>query len=177
MKKNEIKISTLIGRDCVLDGGFSAPGSARIDGRINGNLKVEDTLILGTTAVIQGNVEAQSVIIGGEVNGDVKAPQRAELTSTAKVIGDVETNSIVIDENAIFQGSCNMNQEVPERQSHSAAFRRANRDGRKSAALAVTEMLRTMEASEESESDHSATEVSSEEQNSTGMVSGIEKVL
>ncbi len=151
MKKNEIKITTLIGKDAVMDGSFTAPGSARIDGEVKGNVTVEETLVLGTSAVIRGDVSAQTVIVGGEVNGDIQGPVRVELTSTAKVIGDIVTSSLMIDEHAIFQGGCNMNQEVPERRVKTQAFRKAARGNKRSAAAAVAAALKEVKEEQEEE--------------------------
>lgn len=67
------------------------------------------SLIVGSTGRIEGDVEADSIIIGGEINGDVTVQGKAELTATARVIGDIRTSLIVIDEKAVFQGKCDMN--------------------------------------------------------------------
>lgn len=111
--KEVIKLASLLGQGSICDGDFVSPGSARIDGVVNGNVKVEGTLILGSTGVINGDIEAGAVQIGGEVNGNIYAPEHAELSSEAKVIGDLTTAVIVIDEHAVFQGKVNMQVEVP----------------------------------------------------------------
>lgn len=145
MANETIKITTLIGQGSVCGGDFNCPGSARIDGTVNGNVVVEGTLILGSAGTVYGDITAKAVQIGGEVDGNIIAPDRAELTATAKVIGDLNTNVIVIDEKAIFQGNINMNQEVSEKRARNAAYRKAVRNGKKSAAVAVAEALRQVE--------------------------------
>lgn len=130
MKKNkELIITTLIGKDAECNGDFSAKGSARVDGCINGNVTVTGTLIVGVTGSINGDITAQSTIIGGEVIGNVTAAERTELTQTARLIGDINTEIIVIDEKAIFQGGCNMNQETTGKRPKPAA--RAVRAGKR----------------------------------------------
>ncbi len=150
MRKNEIRISTLLGKDAVIAGAFTAPGSVRIDGRIEGDVEVEETLILGTSGSITGNVKAKAAIIGGEINGDVDAPDKVELSSTARLIGDVTTATIVIDEHAIFQGGCNMGQEMPERSSRSYEFKKAVKTDKKDAKNAVSAALSEMSEAAES---------------------------
>lgn len=110
--KEIVKLTSLLGQDSLCDGDFVSPGSARIDGIVNGCVKVEGTLIVGSTGVINGDVEANAVQIGGEVYGNIYAPEHAELTSEAKVNGDLTTAVIVIDENAKFQGKVNMQVET-----------------------------------------------------------------
>lgn len=151
-KSKEIKISTLLGRGTELKGDFAAKGSARIDGKVEGNVIVTGCLIIGAGAVITGDVTAASILIGGEVMGNVIAPEKAELTTTARVLGDITTQVIVIDERAVFQGKCNMNQEVPAKKAKSNVAK-AVRAGRKSAKAAIAEALKEVQEEEQREED------------------------
>lgn len=146
MGKNntEVKISTLIGKDCELTGDFNAQGSARIDGKVEGNVTVAGCLLLGAGSCINGDIFAESVLIGGEVVGNINAPEKAELTATAKVLGDIATKVIVIDEHAVFQGKCDMNQATPDRKSRGNTAK-AVRAGKKSAKAAIAEALKEVE--------------------------------
>jgi hypothetical protein len=86
-KKNaDTKMSTLIGAGAELTGDFTLDGSARIDGKIGGNVTVTGNLILGAGSIVTGDVQAASVLIGGEVTGNITAPEKAELTASAKVL-------------------------------------------------------------------------------------------
>ncbi len=148
MKKNS-KVSTILGKGAVLEGNFTASGSVRLDGTIDGNVKVTGQLVVGATGKVLGDVEAESVLIGGEVTGNVTAPQKTELTSTAKLIGNITTQSIVIDEKAVFHGKCDMNQDVEKVKKRVSKEGRA---GRKSAKEALKEALQEVKAeSEQSE--------------------------
>lgn len=147
---NEITINTLIGHETELQGDFVAKGSARIDGKVNGNVTVGGSLILGAGASVTGDVIATTVLIGGEVVGNINASEKAELTTTAKVIGDITTAAIVIDEHAVFQGKCDMNQAVPDRKSK-ANTAKAVRAGRKSAKAAIAEALKEVKEEEQKE--------------------------
>lgn len=157
-KNTEVKISTLIGKGCELSGDFSAKGSVRIDGKVDGNVTVTGSLLVGAGGSINGNVSAVSVLIGGEVVGNVDAPEKAELTATAKVLGDITTKVIVIDENAVFQGKIDMNQTVPDRKSRSNTAK-AVRAGRKTAKAAIAEALKEVEELESREVQETAAPV------------------
>lgn len=152
MKKKELKISTLIGKDCVVGGDFKAVGSARIDGTVEGNITVEGTLILGVGSLVEGNITAQSVLVSGEVNGNIQAPVKTELVAGARVLGDIETAVIVIDENAIFQGRLDMNQAVPSKRVKAKSIR----TGKKSAKAMLAEALSETEELEFSEDKEAA---------------------
>lgn len=150
-KKRELIITTLIGQGAECNGDFLSKGSARIDGCINGNVTVTGTLIVGVTGNVNGDISAQATIIGGEVNGNITASERTELTPTARVIGDINTEIIVIDEKAVFQGGCNMNQETGTRRPKPAA--RALRAGKRSAKEAIAEALKEVEEAESREAE------------------------
>lgn len=156
-KEKQVQISTLIGKGSELAGDFSVEGSARIDGKVNGNVTVTGMLIVGSTGSVSGNVTAKAVVIGGEVLGDVNAPEKTELTATAKVLGDITTAVIVIDEKAIFQGKCDMNQVAPDKKAKSRAVKAA-RAGRKSAKAAIAEALKEVEEEAKREAKDEATE-------------------
>lgn len=143
-KEKQVQISTLIGKDAELSGDFSVKGSARIDGKINGNVAVDGTLIIGSSGCINGNVAAKDIAVGGEILGDVFATDKTELTATARVLGDITTSVIVIDENAIFQGKCDMNQGGNDKRSK-ARVSKATRAGKKTAKDAIVEALKEVE--------------------------------
>ena len=152
MKNKDGKLTSIVGKDAVVGGKFSTPGSARIDGVVEGSARVTGSLIVGATGRIEGDVEADSIIIGGEINGDVTVQGKAELTATARVIGDIRTSLIVIDEKAVFQGKCDMNIATGKTKKRPAKSPKA---GKKSAKAALQEAL--LEVSEEKRAEEAAT--------------------
>lgn len=146
-----VKINSMLGKGSDFQGDFTAEGSARVDGNVNGNVRVTGTLIVGSGGKISGSVEAQAAVIGGEVLGGITAPEKTELTATAKVLGDVSTKVIVIDEHAVFQGRCDMNLDVPEKKKGLLIAPKSAKTGKKSAKAAIAEALK--EAEEEAKRD------------------------
>lgn len=147
-KKNNLKakISTILGKGCVLNGDFNADGSARIDGTVNGNVVVKGMLVLGVDGKIIGDIEAAGAMIGGHVIGNIESPEKLEISSHAKVIGDIKTKVLVVDERAIFQGKCDMYQEeVTGKKAASKPGVKATRAGKKSAKAAIAEALKEVE--------------------------------
>jgi cytoskeletal protein CcmA (bactofilin family) len=151
-KNSEVKITTLLGADSEISGDFNSEGSVRIDGKVKGSVTVKDTLIIGASASISGNITAASIIIGGEILGDVKAGEKVELTASARVLGDISTNVIVIDEKAIFQGKCDMKQENAENTSK-VAQTKALMEGKRSAKAAIAEALKEVQEEEQKEAE------------------------
>lgn len=159
--RESVKISSIIGEGTVIEGDYSAKGAVRMDGCINGNVQVTGVLIMGAAGKITGDVTAAGAVIGGELIGNLDAENKVELTGSAKVIGDIRTNAIVIDENAVFQGRCDMNQEVPAGSGRRNA--KAVREGRKSAKEAIQEALKEAEAEEETDGAEDNQEISLEQ--------------
>lgn len=157
-KEKQVQISTLIGKGSELAGDFTAHGSVRIDGKVNGDVTVTGALIVGSTGSISGNVSAKSIVIGGEILGEVKAPEKTELTATARVLGDISTGVIVIDENAIIQGKIDMNQAAPDKKAKSRSVKAA-RTGKKSAKAAIAEALKEVEEEANREAKEAAEKV------------------
>lgn len=139
-RDKKVLVKTLIGSGAVVDGDFKTDGSARIDGIIKGNVEVEKDLVIGALGRVTGNVKATSVLVGGEVLGDIEAPDKAELTEGAKVLGDISTKKLVIDENAIFQGKCDMYQDVPGKKEKQKKQKPAKRSAKASLLEALKEV-------------------------------------
>ncbi len=148
MRKKETQITTIIGIGAECNGDFKSDTSIRIDGVVNGNVIVANTVIVGASGVINGDINAQVVVIGGEVYGNLNVPEKVELTSTARVIGDITTSGLVIDEKAVFQGRCDMNQDAAKKLKQNS---RALKADKKMSNSVVAEALRQ---AEESASDH-----------------------
>jgi len=85
-------------------GDIETEGTVRIDGRLEGSVRRAGSIIIGTDAVVQGNVSAREVVVGGSVQGNINAVDRVELQPTSVVTGDVEANAVLIQEGATLRG-------------------------------------------------------------------------
>lgn len=100
--------SSVIGAGTVLEGNLKTNATVRIDGEIIGDLDCQATVIVGVDGKINGNVKAVDLLVAGTVTGDVTAANKIEIVAKGKVDGDINTKSLVIDEAAVFQGKCIM---------------------------------------------------------------------
>ncbi|TZF86230.1 polymer-forming cytoskeletal protein (plasmid) [Pedobacter sp. BS3] len=114
MNLDEQKITSLISEGCVLDGQLKAPGFIRIDGTVHGNVTVEQGLILGEKASVNGDVVTKDMIVYGTVNGNISA-QILEIKQTGKVNGDISTRQLQVELGAVYNGKLNMSyKNTPE---------------------------------------------------------------
>lgn len=90
-------------------GDVNSDGDMRVDGTIKGYLTSKARLVLGPTAVIEGDVKAANIEISGEVNGNIYATELLTVKATAKISGDIVSNKLIIEAGAIFNGTSKMN--------------------------------------------------------------------
>lgn len=111
MDISQQEISTLIGEGFVLTGELTGKSVVRIDGKVTGNINVENGIILGEKGVIVGDIQTTSAIIYGTVNGNVKVSQ-LEIKKTGKVNGDIRTETLEIELGAQYNGKLEMKQLI-----------------------------------------------------------------
>ncbi|MFL5619332.1 MAG: polymer-forming cytoskeletal protein [Gemmatimonadaceae bacterium] len=95
---------SLLDAQLVVTGDLDTGGSLRIDGKLEGNVRRADTVVLGVGAAMSGDVNAREVVIGGTIVGNVFATERVELQATAIVTGDIITQTILVQEGGVVNG-------------------------------------------------------------------------
>ena len=107
-RKKDTGLRTVVGSGTVIDGKLAIRGSGRIDGTVNGEVVVSNTVAIGEEGRIVGDVVADTIIIGGHVEGHVYASDRVVLEANARLQGDLVSPKVVIGEGTRFNGACNM---------------------------------------------------------------------
>ena len=107
-------IETLIGNGTTFKGDIIASKSLRVDGVLIGNIKEAANVIIGETAQVKGNINANYVVIDGTVEGNITASDSIELLNKSKVTGDLTTTILSINEGAKFKGKSLMIEKEDE---------------------------------------------------------------
>ncbi len=107
-------ITNIIGKGAFLNGKLKIAGSIRIDGKVDGEIDVSDSLIVGKGSEIKGNIKAKNSIIGGKIIGDIYTQGKIEFQSGSRIKGNIYCKSLVIEEGVNFDGSCSMSEEKSE---------------------------------------------------------------
>ncbi|MBP9186692.1 MAG: polymer-forming cytoskeletal protein [Bacteroidia bacterium] len=92
-----------------INGDVNSDGDMRVDGNIKGLLSSKARLVLGPTALIEGDVKAANIEISGEVQGNIYATEVLTIKATAKISGDIISNKLIIEAGAVFNGNSKMN--------------------------------------------------------------------
>lgn len=108
MKKDDAQIKAYMGEDTVFNGSLTFDGTVRIDGKFEGQVITEDTLIVGETGHLIAEISAGTVVCMGRVEGTVMASKKVEIHSTSKVIGNVKSPALYIELGGVLDGSCDM---------------------------------------------------------------------
>jgi cytoskeletal protein CcmA (bactofilin family) len=101
-------LTAFIDQGSEFSGKLSFKDTVRIDGRFEGEISSENTLIVGETGVVHANIRSEVVIISGEVHGDIAARAQITLHKTASVFGNLRTGRLAIEEGATFNGQVDM---------------------------------------------------------------------
>ncbi len=106
LEKSEIK--AFLGPGSKFEGKLFFDEIVRLDGTFKGEINSRDTLIIGETADIEGDVEVGTFILSGRFKGNVKATSRVELRRPAQIEGTLETPVLVVEEGVVLNGNISM---------------------------------------------------------------------
>ena len=89
-----------------------AAETVRVDGKLTGEIFTKDTLVIGSSAELEADIHAGSLVVSGMVKGNITAEKKVELHASAQLYGNISTPSLVIAEGVVFEGSCTMGQKT-----------------------------------------------------------------
>ena len=95
-----------LGEESEVRGKLSFAGPTRIDGRLRGEVRGADTLVIGESGYVNGTIHAPALVVLGHVDGDVFVAQRVEIGPRATMRGNIETQALVVHDGAQLDGDC-----------------------------------------------------------------------
>lgn len=101
-------ITNIIGEGTEIEGKVLVPGSIRIDGKVNGEMTVQEQITVGRSGFIKGELLTKDAIIAGRVEGKVDVKNKIELQKNARVNVDLKCKLLIIEEGVVFDGTCSM---------------------------------------------------------------------
>ena len=100
-------LTTSIGEECIFEGSISTSSSTRIDGRLQGKITGENSLIVGERGAVTGDIRALEIIVFGRIEGVIET-DRLEIRDTGVVTGDLYVGKLVVQEGGVYNGRCFM---------------------------------------------------------------------
>ncbi|MGA3266690.1 MAG: polymer-forming cytoskeletal protein [Verrucomicrobiota bacterium] len=99
----------MLNTDVEIKGNIKFAGELTFDGKLDGEIQTDGTLNLGESAVVNGNINAQSVVVRGKVNGNITAKEKIEIKAKAELFGDIRATKLAIEEGVTFVGKTEVN--------------------------------------------------------------------
>lgn len=98
--------TTVIAKGAQIEGKFSCAENVRLDGVIQGDVKVDKRLVMGEGSQVIGNIFAKDASIKGRIKGDIVVSDALHLLDTAVIEGNITAKTMIVDEGARYTGSC-----------------------------------------------------------------------
>ena len=100
--------TSLLSKEVKIEGDIQGNENLQIEGKFIGSIKLAGDIYVGSTGIVEANVEADNVVILGQINGNVTARKQLQIQSSGKLMGDCTAKSIDIREGALFEGRSKM---------------------------------------------------------------------
>lgn len=101
-RRTEPSPPSIISRGLEIKGNLSTDGEVHVDGTVIGDITC-GKLIVGTGAIVDGEVRARDVDIRGQVSGRIHG-DTVTLARTARVLGDIWHTSLAMEAGAHLEG-------------------------------------------------------------------------
>jgi cytoskeletal protein CcmA (bactofilin family) len=102
-----------IGPRIAIRGNITGEEDLIIEGRVEGSIALNGHLGVAQAAVIEADLEVDSVDIHGQIDGDIIAVTTITLHEGSRVVGNLRAPSIVINDGAQFKGTVEMDVPLP----------------------------------------------------------------
>lgn len=106
----EGQVMACIARGMEFKGCLQFSGTVRIDGRLEGEINTDGTVLVGRDAVIFAQVRARKVLCLGQITGDVQASEKIKLLAPAVLNGSATAPILAMEEGVLFSGTLEMRQ-------------------------------------------------------------------
>src|ERR1700722_18430282 len=95
--------------DVEIKGNLKFSGELMFDGKLEGEINTDGVLNLGDGAVVNGNINAQSVVVRGKITGNIHAKEKIEIKAKTELFGDIRATKLTVEEGVTFVGKTEVN--------------------------------------------------------------------
>jgi len=95
---------SILAAGLTIEGKIEGNGNIRVAGRFKGNVNVKGELMIEPGASIEGEVNAETVLVGGEVRGQIVSTSRVEFKESGTLIGDLKAGSLTVAAGSKMRG-------------------------------------------------------------------------
>jgi cytoskeletal protein CcmA (bactofilin family) len=99
---------SVIGKTLFINGEITSDEEVLIEGKIEGTIRSNHRVIVGTSGNVNADIDAKEVIIKGAVKGNVSCSHKIEIVPDGRLTGNITSDKVVLAEGAIFKGHIDM---------------------------------------------------------------------
>ena len=114
LEKSKVMERNVIAKNTAIIGDIKSDGDFRIDGTLEGSLKTDGRVIIGSDGFIKGKVEATNADIEGKFSGELLVSNTLTIKATADISGEVIIGKLSIEPGASFNATCAMKGAIKE---------------------------------------------------------------
>jgi cytoskeletal protein CcmA (bactofilin family) len=103
--------AAVIDRNTELTGNLHSKGNILIEGKFQGDIEANETVVIDQEADAKGHVSANEVIVSGTFDGEIVCRHRTQITSSASIKGEIKTPILVIEEGSTVDCRFEMSRE------------------------------------------------------------------
>jgi len=89
--------TTIITAGSLFEGNIKGDDGVHIDGRIKGDIIVDNIVIVGKNGIVDGNIVAHNVVISGKLSGNLTCNDLEVMRDAIIISQDIDANSVIID--------------------------------------------------------------------------------
>ncbi|MFW6193717.1 MAG: bactofilin family protein, partial [Gemmatimonadota bacterium] len=106
--------TSIIGRGSELTGDLEGSGQLRVEGRVDGTIRMDGEVQVAAEGAVEGRIEADEVVAAGRVTGTIAARTAVRLEDGCQVDADVHCPVLELQEGGRLNGRVDMSgDEVP----------------------------------------------------------------
>jgi cytoskeletal protein CcmA (bactofilin family) len=99
----------VLSSDVEIKGNLKFSGELTLEGKFEGEIHSDGTLLLGDSAQVNGNIHVNAVVLRGKINGNVNAKEKIEIKAKTELFGDIRASKLVVEEGVTFVGKTEVN--------------------------------------------------------------------
>jgi cytoskeletal protein CcmA (bactofilin family) len=104
--------TTLISSGTTIKGDISSNSDLRIDGTIIGNITSSAKIVIGSSGVVEGDINGNNADIVGKTSGTIKVKELLQLRGECVVNGNIYAGKLQVEPSATFNGQCHMGANI-----------------------------------------------------------------
>jgi cytoskeletal protein CcmA (bactofilin family) len=101
-------VVSIVGPAMRVDGDCTTEGTLRVEGRVEGSVRAEKAVVVGSDGIVVGDIQTQDAVVAGRVEGSIVAESRVELQAGSHVEGDIRSRRVKLEEGGFVEGRIQM---------------------------------------------------------------------